>query len=91
MPAAERSVGTESTELAKLLALAISELKAAVDMVSAYTAVLDAPTSDTPALSAVRASLAEVCGLTDLVADLLDSEPTPEQLLRTRAHLDTPG
>ena len=45
MPAAERSVGTESTELDKLLALAMSELKAAVDTVSAYTAVLDAPTS----------------------------------------------
>jgi hypothetical protein len=74
MPAAERSVRTQSTELDKLLALAISELKAAVDTVSAYTEVLDAPTSDTPALSALRASLAEVAGLTDLVADLLDTE-----------------
>ena len=37
-------------------------------------AVLDTPASDTPALSALRASLAEVCGLTDLVADLLDTE-----------------
>jgi hypothetical protein len=74
MPAAERSVRTESTELDKLVVLAITELKAAVDMVSAYATALDARTTDTPALSAVRASLAEVRGLTDLVADLLDTE-----------------
>ena len=78
MPAAERSVRTESTELDKLLALAISELKAVVETVSAYAAVLDADetaqTVDTPALSALLDSLAEVRVQTDLVADLLDNE-----------------
>jgi hypothetical protein len=78
MPAAERSVRTESTELDTLLALAISELNAAVDTASAYAAVLGAAetaqTADTPALSALRDSLAEVRGLTDLVANLLATE-----------------
>jgi hypothetical protein len=78
MPAAERSVSSEATELDKLLALAISELKAAVDTLSAYAAVLDAAETghgaDTPALSAVRDSVAEVRGQTDLVTELLDTE-----------------
>jgi hypothetical protein len=65
MPAAERSVRIESTELDKLLALAISELKMAVDAVSAYVTVLDAQAPDSPALSALRDSLAEVRGQTD--------------------------
>ena len=78
MPAAERSVTTESRELDKLLALAISELKAAVDTVSAYAAALDAAetrhTADTPALSALRDTVAEVRGQTKLVADLFNTE-----------------
>jgi hypothetical protein len=78
MPAVERSVRIGSTELDKLLALAISELKATVDTVSAYAAILDsaetAQMADTPALGALLDSLAEVRGQTDLVADLLDNE-----------------
>ena len=74
MPAAERSVSTESTELDKLLALAIGELKAAVDAVSTYAAVLEAHPTETPALTALRDSLAEVRGQTDLLADLFDTE-----------------
>jgi hypothetical protein len=78
MPAAERSVTTESTKLDKLLALAISELKVAVDTLSAYAAVLDAAETahpaDTPALTALRDSVAEVRGQTDLLADQFDTE-----------------
>jgi hypothetical protein len=73
MPAAERSVTTESLELDRLLALAIAELKTAVDSISAYAALLDAHTT-TPALSALRDSVAEVRGQTEQVADLLETE-----------------
>jgi hypothetical protein len=72
MPAAERSVRTESTELDRLLKLAIGELKMAVDAVNAYVTVRDAQTSDSPALSALRDSLAEVRGQTDLLDTELD-------------------
>ena len=67
MPATEHSVRIESTELDSLLTLAISELKMAVDAVSAYVTVLDAQAPDSPALSALRDSLAEVRGQTDLL------------------------
>jgi hypothetical protein len=73
MRAAERSVTSESVELDRLLSLAIAELKAAVESMSAYAAVLDAQTT-TPALSALRDSVAEVRGQTEQVAGLLETQ-----------------
>jgi hypothetical protein len=73
MPAAERSVRPESVEQDRLLALAIGELKMAVDAISAYAALLDAQTT-TPALSALRDSVAEVREQTEQVAGLLATE-----------------
>ena len=73
MRAAERSVTSESVELDRLLSLAIAELKAAAESMSTYAAVLDAQTT-TPALSALRDSVAEVRGQTEQVAGLLETQ-----------------